>query len=42
MVFLEKTGERVEKILERLTHVGIGKRLKSSVRYICEKTPRKM
>ncbi|CAB4014001.1 Hypothetical predicted protein [Paramuricea clavata] len=34
VVFLEKTGERVEKFLERLTHVGIGKRPKSSVSII--------
>ncbi|CAB4009003.1 PREDICTED: uncharacterized protein LOC105336466 isoform X2, partial [Paramuricea clavata] len=34
VVFLEKTGERVEKILARLTHVGIGKRPKSSVSII--------
>ncbi|CAB4010924.1 Hypothetical predicted protein [Paramuricea clavata] len=34
VVFLEKTGERVENILERLTYVGIGKRPKSSVSII--------
>jgi hypothetical protein len=32
-MFLERTGERVERILKWLTHVGIGKRPKSSVRY---------
>ena len=33
VAFLEKTVERVETILERLTIVGIGKRSRSSVRY---------
>jgi hypothetical protein len=33
VVFLEETGARVKKILERLTHVGIGMRPNTSVRY---------
>jgi hypothetical protein len=37
VVFLEKTGKRVEKILGKLTFVGIGKRPKSSVRYCMKK-----
>ena len=40
MIFLEK-AEKIEKILERLTHVGVGKRPKTSVRY-CVKLDRKL
>jgi hypothetical protein len=42
VVFLEKTGERVEKILGRLTRViGIGKRPNSSIRYCVKKSKEK-
>jgi hypothetical protein len=33
VIFLETSGERVEKIFEKLTHVGIGNRPNTSVRY---------